>query len=360
MKTSFKATSVQFLYRREPIGIYYARLYQGGKTKWVSLETRVFGVAKAGLAKRLQTHYAVADAEHAVKQGRVTIGELSKIYLRSVELDGAIKDSSKLYRTKTIKYLFRSWPELGTKAPARVSETECLEWAARYREAFSQSLYNNTLGSLRAIFDLAISKGLIARNSANEVERVRVTAKKLDLPTGEQFKALVESIRTNGSGQANGCADLVEFLAYSGLRITEAGLVRWQDVEEERGRIYVAPGKNSQSRHVPLLPAMKDLLDRIRQEPRWFPIKAREKSGYIISVVQCRTALTGACKRTKAHRITHHDLRHLFATKCIESGVDIPTVSRWLGHRDGGALCMKVYGHLRDAHSQEMAAKVSF
>ena len=28
-------------------------------------------------------------------------------------------------------------------------------------------------------------------------------------------------------------------------------------------------------------------------------------------------------------------------------GVDIPTVSRWLGHKDGGALAMKVYGHLR-------------
>jgi integrase len=37
-------------------------------------------------------------------------------------------------------------------------------------------------------------------------------------------------------------------------------------------------------------------------------------------------------------------LRHLFATRCIETGVDIPTVSRWLGHKDGGGLAMKVYG----------------
>ena len=50
-------------------------------------------------------------------------------------------------------------------------------------------------------------------------------------------------------------------------------------------------------------------------------------------------------------RITHHDLRHFFATICIESGVDIPTVSRWLGHKDGGALAMKTYGHLRREHS---------
>jgi len=59
-------------------------------------------------------------------------------------------------------------------------------------------------------------------------------------------------------------------------------------------------------------------------------------------------------------RITHHDLRHLFATRCIESGVDIPTVSRWLGHKDRSALAMKVYGHLRDQHSVAMAHKVTF
>lgn len=64
--------------------------------------------------------------------------------------------------------------------------------------------------------------------------------------------------------------------------------------------------------------------------------------------------------RQWAAKLTHHDLRHLFATRCIESGVDIPTVARWLGHKDGGALAMKVDGHLRNQHSQEMAKKVRF
>jgi len=52
--------------------------------------------------------------------------------------------------------------------------------------------------------------------------------------------------------------------------------------------------------------------------------------------------------------------RHLFATVCIESGVDIPTVAAWLGHNDGGALAMKTYGHLRADHSQLAAQKVKF
>jgi hypothetical protein len=47
-------------------------------------------------------------------------------------------------------------------------------------------------------------------------------------------------------------------------------------------------------------------------------------------------------------------------TRCVESGIDIPTVARWLGHSDGGMLALKIYGHLRREHSQSMAARVTF
>jgi len=79
-----------------------------------------------------------------------------------------------------------------------------------------------------------------------------------------------------------------------------------------------------------------------------------------MTVHECQKAMNRAAKEVGMTRITHHDLRHLFATRCIESGVDIPTVSPWLGHKDGGALAMRVYGHLRDTHSSEMAKKVTF
>jgi integrase len=80
----------------------------------------------------------------------------------------------------------------------------------------------------------------------------------------------------------------------------------------------------------------------------------------VFRVSECQKAIDRATKKVGAHRITHHDLRHLFATQCIESNVDIPTVSRWLGHKDGGVLAMKTYGHLRREHSQAQALKVSF
>jgi integrase len=80
----------------------------------------------------------------------------------------------------------------------------------------------------------------------------------------------------------------------------------------------------------------------------------------VFRVGECQKALNRGCKKVGMDRFTHHDLRHLFATRCIESGVDIPTVSRWLGHKDGGALAMKTYGHLRREHSIAQAQRVTF
>ena len=100
---------------------------------------------------------------------------------------------------------------------------------------------------------------------------------------------------------------------------------------------------------------MRELLERLKATREDFVLTDK-----VMRVSECQLAMnTGTTKLGLSH-LTHHDLRHLFATRCIESEVDIPTVSRWLGHKDGGALAMKVYGHLRDAHSNAMAQKVTF
>jgi integrase len=71
-----------------------------------------------------------------------------------------------------------------------------------------------------------------------------------------------------------------------------------------------------------------------------------------------RIALSGACDRLGIDHMRVHDLRHIFATRCIEGGVDIPTLASWLGHKDGGVLAMQVYGHLCKKHSTAMAGRV--
>jgi integrase len=149
-------------------------------------------------------------------------------------------------------------------------------------------------------------------------------------------------------------------LAFTGCRKSEAAQITWRDIELDAGEIVVrgdpeTATKNWTVRRVPLIPEARELFERMRAERNDEPVDAK-----VFLVRESQKALDRACKKVVAERITHHDLRHLFATRCIESGVDIPTVSRWLGHKDGGALAMKTYGHLRREHSVAQAQKVSF
>jgi integrase len=197
-------------------------------------------------------------------------------------------------------------------------------------------------------------------NPAERLERMPVRTKQLTLPSGEQFLQLVDAVEDAGAWCSRDCADFVRGLAFTGCRKGEAGHITWRDVDFDAGEIVLrgdpeTATKNWTVRRVPLIPDAYELFQRMRTDRSDESLEAK-----VFRVGECQKALDRACRKVGADRITHHDFRHLFATRCIESGVDIPTVSRWLGHKDGGSLAMKTYGHLRREHSIAQAQRVSF
>jgi integrase len=220
----------------------------------------------------------------------------------------------------------------------------------------SASAFNKCVDALRAILEIAVEEGAAPANPAKGLKKAPMRRKKLDLPSVRQFRAIVKSVAGAGARQSRDCADMVRLLAFSGARLKEATALRWRDVDSVNHRLTVAGTKSESSdRVIPVFPPLAKLLTEIRRR------RGKEKGeAPILRIRECKGALRSACRKVGVKRLTHHDLRHLFATCCIESGVDIPTVSRWLGHADGGNLAMKTYGHLRQEHSMEQAKKVSF
>ena len=177
----------------------------------------------------------------------------------------------------------------------------------------------------------------------------------LTVPTNQELEEILGSIRSGAKRSSAECADLVEFLAFVGCRIGEAREVIWADVGN--GEILIrgqadrkgqARTKGGGFRRVPIADRIERLLER-RGLNAGFP-----KSQKIFSIQSPKGALNCATKRLGLDHLRVHDLRHFFATHCIERGVDVPTVSRWLGHKDGGVLAMKTYGHVRNEHSRKM------
>ncbi|SVD23845.1 uncharacterized protein METZ01_LOCUS376699, partial [marine metagenome] len=80
---------------------------------------------------------------------------------------------------------------------------------------------------------------------------------------------------------------------------------------------------------------------------------------YVTPIKGARTLMASAAKKAGIPKFTHHSMRHYFCSNAIEAGIDFKVIAGWLGHKDGGILVAKTYGHLRDTHSFEMAKRMT-
>jgi integrase len=244
------------------------------------------------------------------------------------------RPATQRYHTELVLIFTRRFPNVDTPVPAITPEqiSDFLEAIAHY----SAPRFNALLGVLKAVVPQTPPLRFRA-----------VAPKEVHLPNQTEFAAILRELDNAHRGHSGLVA---RFLALSGLRIKEARRVRWLDVRDDCLLVPASITKNGKSRAVPMLPALAEVINRLRGVP-----PERET---IVPQLSIRTALQFACRRAGVRRISHHDFRRLYATRCIESGVDVPTVARWVGHQDGGGLLARTYFHLIDSHSRDMARRV--
>src|SRR5215510_7720498 len=345
---------------RHKSGRYYARAFAGGKEVWKSLKTSHFSVAEARLAEFLKEHRERVSNGNGEASAKMIFAEAAAHHLRNVDDNPRIKPSTRKYWRECLTALQKSWRGLNETEVRKITQGDCKEWARAYCKTVSPTRCNGAISVLRHVLNVAVEAGVLYSNPAAVVRRTAVRAKQIALPSTDKFNALIAEMRAGHSRNSINCADFASGLAFTGCRISEAREIAWRDVDFDAGEIVVRGDsetgtKNWELRRVPLIPDACVLFQRMRSER-----PAESLDAKVFRVGECQKALDRACKKVGVERITHHDLRHLFATRCIESGVDIPTVSRWLGHKDGGALAMKTYGHLRREHSIAQAQRVTF
>ena len=253
-------------------GNYYARIRVNGKINRESLKTSVWTTAKLRLTDFVKKH----------QEGRDTIvspkfSEAVEVFKRELESDSRIKPQSKQYRLWCLLKIQRSWPELWDLHLDQITQQACKEWAAKLQKEIACHYFNNTIGTLKQVIQAGIkehrdNKGSKLENPALELTRTKVKQKHLQLPEPSQFRQLVENLRKESGGWGPRVGDLIEFLAYGGLRIaSEAIWVTWKDIDWQRKEIIVRGHrdmgtKNSEIRRVPIIADMERLLKRLRDE----------------------------------------------------------------------------------------------
>ena len=147
---------------------------------------------------------------------------------------------------------------------------------------------------------------------------------------------------------------LLMLLYATGMRRTEASLLKVSDIDSQRMVIHIQRGKGLRDRDVPLTPKLLEALrDYWRwKKPRVYLFPSRMSAPGVEQPISdktvwnvCRAAATRAGIQKK---LGPHTLRHCFATHLLEGGADLHTIQLLMGHER--LEDTTIYLHLSQRH----------
>lgn len=164
---------------------------------------------------------------------------------------------------------------------------------------------------------------------------------------------------------------------YAGLRVGEVCGLRWEDVDFTDQTIHVrrtaeriktdADGAKtalilcdtktaSSNRVIPIPPNLTELLRQRRGERSEYVLKGNTRP--YADPRTCQYSLKRCLAHCRLRPINYHALRHTFATRCIESGMDVKSLSELLGHA-GVNVTLNTYVHSSLEHKRNQLENMS-
>ena len=204
--------------------------------------------------------------------------------------------------------------------------------------------------SAKSINDILIVLGLVFKYAEEEYE---ITTPRIRYVKEEQKNMRVLSVdeQLQLTTYLNSNTDIYKLgiliALYTGIRVGELCALQWDDITDEyiqinktmmriktdNGKTGIKIGSPKSESSKRLIPTPQCLLPLIRQY---------RNSGYVLSTDKLnyteprlmQIKFEKMIKECGLDKTNFHALRHTFATRCIEAGVDIKTLSEILGHSD--------------------------
>lgn len=373
--------------RQRKDGTWEARVTVGkdpgtGKQKQKS----VYAKTQAEVQKKLKALQAEVDGNsYTEAPKKMTVKTWMKTWLD--EYCGDIKTSTKvLYQGYSDNHIV---PGLGAVGLADLSPDlvqkfiNKLSRATKTKKPLSPKTIKNIHGCLSAAMAQAVTLNYIKDNPAS----------KCKLPKNDDEKA-VETIKPFDSGEITAFTEAIKGSAYesiylvalnTGMRLSEILGLQWNRINIDTGEIVIdrqlailrkkgdvrriTPTKSRNKRTIIAPKAVLTILKAVQKQQAQWKLAAGEvwsnEDGLVFtneiggsvphaSIEHQFRRIANACGLS-AH--VFHDLRHTFAVEMIRAGVDIETVSKWLGHFDPG-FTLRVYADMTPDMRQSAADKL--
>ncbi|MBF4549499.1 site-specific integrase [Pseudoclavibacter sp. VKM Ac-2888] len=346
--------------KKRPNGRFQARVFHAGR----EVASKTFDLKKDALSwEDEQQRKLLANEWVDPQAGKAPLGTVLDRYVE--QMRGVINphtwDTDEANYRNHVPAQLRKWPISAVTA----GQLDNL-YADKIKAGLARGTVSRLRDSLSSAFTWAKRQGIIGTNpvlesrlpadSGSEVEDARA------IPS-EVLKGILEALRAMESHYV----DAIEFLALTGIRwgelkdlrvgsLSDLPYPRLGVVSSESDGYERKSTKSRKRRFVPLVPRAIELFHR----------NARGKSAEDRAFTSPRGGNLngGNLKREtiwattgRGYRI--HDLRHTAATNWLNDGVDVATVSAWLGH-SSAAVTLRIYSHYLSASNDQAAlAKIA-
>lgn len=270
-------------------------------------------------------------------------------------------------------------PSLGECEISEIGRKEIQEFLLQQKkdgnirngEKLSATSTNMMLSILSLAFEYAYDMEYVKDNPCIKVRRTKVEAKKIEAFTIEEQRAIEQEIARSGDKRLHG----ILLCLYTGLRIGELLGLTWNDVDFESGIIKITktvyreknengiwqlcvdtPKTKSSDRVIP----MPDYITALLKEDRALSQTAyvvENKKGERMSIRSYQYIFEKITERAGVRKLNFHALRHTFATRAVECGMDIKTVADIMGHQNA-SITLNRYAHCMIEHKIQMMQRL--
>lgn len=229
----------------------------------------------------------------------------------------------------------------------------------------SANSVNTIILVLHSSLTMAYALGLTEKIHVDKIRRPKSSERPVESFSKEEQKRIEAAIFSDKRDKMFG----VILCLYTGLRIGELLALEWSDIDFKKSELYVTKtcydGKDENGNYsriigTPKTESSKRIVPIPRQLiPHLKEIKKRSISKYVVGngnkIITVRSYQRSFELLLTKQQIPHHgfhSLRHTFATRAIECGMDVRSLSEILGHKNPN-ITLKRYVHSFMEHKRE-------
>ena len=228
----------------------------------------------------------------------------------------------------------------------------------RSKETLSATSTNMMLSLLNLAFEYACDMEYIKENPCIRIRRARADTKKVEAFSTDEQRAVEAEIAKSGDRRLHG----IILCLYTGLRLGELIALTWSDIDFKLGTLKVTktayraqneygiwnlcidtPKTESSERVIPLPKYITDMLSQDHNVAKT-PYIVENKKAERMSIRSYQYLFERLTEKAGVRKLNFHALRHTFATRALECGMDIKTLSELMGHKNA-SITLNRYAH---------------